>query len=242
MEVADDSNYTANNGQSIHNYEAKFIIFYYQAIRKLIDIEDRINASYLSRYFNIFEKYLNHFCRKKHSANFKENIDDDISTMVNLLKDSLYYRVAYVYKCSAFLSSAVAFHFENSLKMVSGCLQRLLKKKSLKICSLGGGPASDIVAIVTILESLAEKEGILLDIRVTVIDFDMRWKNTCYTVLSCLEQFKKATWKINFIKEDLTNTKSYTSKTTAAIQEADIVSMVMFLSEKYSGKNCGSKS
>ncbi|GFY47753.1 uncharacterized protein TNIN_103761 [Trichonephila inaurata madagascariensis] len=230
MEVADDSNYTANNEQSINNYDDKFISFYYEAIRKLIDIEDRTIASYLKRYFKIFDKYSKRLC-KENLAIVKEDFDDDYSTVVNLLKDSLYYRIAYVYRCSAFLSSAVAFHFENSLKIIPDYFQRLLKKKSLKICSLGGGPASDIVAIVTVLESLAEKVGILLDFRVTIIDFDMRWKNTCYTVLSCLEQFQNATWKISFIKEDLTNWKSYTSKTTAAMQEADIVSMVMFLSE-----------
>ncbi|GFX62704.1 uncharacterized protein TNCV_4868641 [Trichonephila clavipes] len=206
MGVADDSNYTANNGQSVNNYDDKFISFYYEAIRKLIDIEDGTIASYLKRYFKIFDKYFKRLC-KENLVIVKEDFDDEDSRVVNLLKDSLYYRIAYVYRCKA------------------------TKKKSLKICSLGGGPASDIIAIITVLESLAEKEGILLDFRVTIIDFDVKWKNTCYTVLSCLEQFQNATWNINFIKQDLTNWKSYTSKTTAAIQEADIVSMVMFISE-----------
>ncbi|GFT69582.1 uncharacterized protein NPIL_695341 [Nephila pilipes] len=216
----------ADNDQSFHKDDIKYFSFYYRAIRRLLDIDNISNASYLYRYFKIFDEYFSDFCglkpRDQHDGDF---------TMINLLKDCLYYRVVYIAKNSTFFSSAVAFHLRNALKDTPVYLRMLFQKQTLKICSLGGGPTSDIVAIVTVLESIAEKEGILLDFRITVIDSDKRWINTCITVLGCLKQFRKATWKINFIETDLTDCKTYTAETSKAIQDADIVTMVKFFTD-----------
>ncbi|GIY88826.1 hypothetical protein CEXT_715481 [Caerostris extrusa] len=78
-----------------------------------------------------------------------------------------------------------------------------MKKNVINICSLGCGPASDIVAIINVLESEARLKDITLDIRVTVVDVDDSWKNTCLAVLHCLERFRYSSWKIKFIQTDL---------------------------------------
>ncbi|GFR31242.1 uncharacterized protein TNCT_121041 [Trichonephila clavata] len=222
--------YCKNADKSSRKYDVTFCLFYYKVIKKLLGLSDEVYFSYLNRYFKIFQEYFNEKCKE----NYK--VPGDNTEFIKLLKDSLYYRVTYTYKNSAFLSSAVAFHFRNALKVDPKCLRRFSKRKLIKICSLGGGPTSDIVAIVTVLECIARKKGIMLDFRITVIDFDKRWKNTCITVLSCLEQFKNATWKINFIQTNLSPVFFYSPETCKAIQEAHIVTMVMLISHLPSKK------
>ncbi|GBN26419.1 hypothetical protein AVEN_96948-1 [Araneus ventricosus] len=103
-------------------------------------------------------------------------------------------------------------------------------KKQVKICSIGGYSASDIVAVITVLKSIALKSGIELDFRVTIIDASVDWKNTCITVLSCLEEFHQATWKINFVQSNLANKREWTPEMLKAVQEADVVTMVRYFS------------
>ncbi|GFY47900.1 uncharacterized protein TNIN_117391 [Trichonephila inaurata madagascariensis] len=222
--MIDIDEYCKTVDKSSRKYDITFCLFYYKAIKKLLDFSDENYFSCLNRYFKVFQKYFNEKCKE----NYK--VTGDNSTLVKLLKDSLFYRATYIYKNSAFLSSAVAFHFRNTLKENSNYLRRFSKRKLIKICSLGGGPTSDIVAIVTVLESIARKKGVMLDFRITVIDYDIKWKNTCITVLSCLEQFKNATWKIDFIQTNLYRIFFDSPETCKTIQEADIVTMVMLIS------------
>ncbi|GIY88824.1 uncharacterized protein CEXT_715461 [Caerostris extrusa] len=147
------------------------------------------------------------------------------------LDNQLNEKITCILKNGPIISSAVGFQLRNALNQSPNYLQTLLSKKFLKICCLGGGPASDIVAIVTALESMSKQKGIQLDFRITVVDSDKNWKNTCITVLSRLEQFHKKTWKINFIQADVSEIKSYPPQLHEAIQEADIVTMVMLLSK-----------
>ncbi|GFR15663.1 uncharacterized protein TNCT_450001 [Trichonephila clavata] len=68
-----------------------------------------------------------------------------------------------------------------------------------------------------------------MDIRVSVVDTDKKWMTTCFTILQRLEHFSNATWKIDFAQADLTKPPS--DSVQEMIKTADIVSMVMFLSE-----------
>ncbi|GBN26414.1 hypothetical protein AVEN_96944-1 [Araneus ventricosus] len=207
-----------------NNDDTEFCSFYYKAIKRLLDIDNRTNVSLLHRYVKIFSEYYEFWCQ------VKQNLKDCDNTIINLLKDSLYYRFVYVYRHATLLSSAVAFHFRNVYKQSPKNIERLITKKKVKICSFGGCSASDIVAIVTVLESIALKNGIDLDFRVTIIESDERWKITCITILSCLQQFHKATWKITFIQGNLKK-NSWTPETIKVIQEADVVTIVRLLSK-----------
>ncbi|GFY61368.1 uncharacterized protein TNIN_154251 [Trichonephila inaurata madagascariensis] len=186
--MIDIDEYCKNVDKSSRKYDVTFCLFYYKTIKKLLDLSDELYVAYLNDYFKVFQEYFNEKCKE----NYK--VPGDNSALVKKQKDSLYYRATYIYKNSAFLSSAVAFHFRNTLKENPNSLRRFSKRELIKICSLGGGPTSDIVAIVTVLESIARKKGVMLDFRITVIDYDIKWKNACITVLSCLEQFENATW------------------------------------------------
>ncbi|GBM70553.1 hypothetical protein AVEN_196259-1 [Araneus ventricosus] len=212
-------------GECITNNDADFCSFYYRAVKRLLDIDNKANVSYLYRYAKIFSKYYDFFCQ------VKMDLEDKDDAIIKLLKDSLYYRLIYVYRNATLLSSAVAFHFRDICKQDPDIIQRLIMKKQVKICSIGGCSAPDIVAIITVLKSIALKNDIELDFRVTVIDFNADWKNACITVLSCLEEFHKATWKINFIQCNLAKTNAWTLETLKAIQEADVVTMVRYISK-----------
>ncbi|XP_055950242.1 uncharacterized protein LOC129984388 [Argiope bruennichi] len=208
-----------------NNDDIKFCSFYNNAMNRLLDINDTANVSCLHRYFKILNEYYDFWCQVKLDL---QGYDDAI---IKLLRESLYYRWAFVYRNATLLSSAVAFHFRIAYKQSPKNIKRLMKKKLMKICSLGGCAASDIVAIVTDLESIALKSGIELDFRVTIIESDERWKATCITILSCLKQFHKATWKITFIRGNLAKKNGWSSETFNAIQEADIIAMTRFLSK-----------
>ncbi|GBN04951.1 hypothetical protein AVEN_261899-1 [Araneus ventricosus] len=97
---------------------------------------------------------------------------------------------------------------------------------------IGGCSVPGIVAIITFLKSIAQEIeiGFELDFRVTIIDTSADWKNACIIVLSFLEEFHKATWKINFIQCNLAKTKTWTPEMLKTIQEADVITMVRFIS------------
>ncbi|GBM70555.1 hypothetical protein AVEN_196260-1 [Araneus ventricosus] len=210
--------------ECIGNNDADFCSFYYKAVKRLLDIDNKANVSYLYRYDKILIKYYDIFCH------VKSDLEDQDDSIINLLKGSLYYRLIYFYRNATLFSSAVAFHFQNIYTQDPNVMKRLIKKKIVKICSIGGCSAPGIVAIITVLKSIALKNDIELDFRVTVIDFNADWKNTCITVLSCLEEFHEATWKINFIESDLAKTKAWTPEILKTIQEADVVTMVRLIS------------
>ncbi|CAL1270140.1 unnamed protein product [Larinioides sclopetarius] len=208
------------------SYDDKdFCLFYYKAIKRLLDIDNEANALYLRRYFKIFNEYYDFW------GQLKPNLEDQDETIINLLKDSLFYGLAFVYKNATLLSSAVAFHFRNINKISPMNIEKLITKKLVKICSLGGNSASDIVAIIKVLESIALKNNIELDFRVTIIESDARWKIICIVVLRCLEQFRNATWKITFIQSNPAKKEFWAADILKAIQEADIVTLIRFFSK-----------
>ncbi|GIY31754.1 uncharacterized protein CDAR_210761 [Caerostris darwini] len=227
MECIEGDNTLPKVPDVISSEDLKYYSLYFDAIKKLLNFDIALNMMYLKHYFKIVFD-----CFKFSNGGIIRNLDDvDLDLDLNLVKDNLYFRITCILKNGPIISSAVGFQLRNSLNKSPKYLQTMLKKKLLKICCLGGGSASDVVAIVTVLESMAKQKGIQLDFRITVVDSDKNWKNTCITVLSCLEQFHGATWKINFIQADVPEIKSYPPQLHEAIQEADIVTMVMLLSK-----------
>ncbi|GIY63910.1 uncharacterized protein CEXT_267991 [Caerostris extrusa] len=77
-----------------------------------------------------------------------------------------------MYRNSSCISSAVAHHFRNLMRQNAGTIKQLWQKNGiLRICSLGGGAPSDVVALVKVLE---QDLGYRMsgDIHVTVVDID----------------------------------------------------------------------
>ncbi|CAL1270144.1 unnamed protein product [Larinioides sclopetarius] len=211
--------------ECIATIDADFCSFYYKAVKKLLDIDSKANVSYLYRYARIFNKYYDIFGQVRTDLEEKDN------AIIKLLESSLYYRLIYFYRNGTLFSSAAAFHLQNVYKKEPNVIKGLINKKIVKICSIGGCSTPGIVAIITVLKSIAREIDIELDFRVTIIDISTDWKNACITVLSCLEEFNKATWKINFIQCNLAKTKNWTSELLKTIQEADVITMIRFFSK-----------
>ncbi|KAG8187141.1 hypothetical protein JTE90_004884 [Oedothorax gibbosus] len=175
----------------------------------------------LRSYLADFDNLADDWCQ------FKRTNIEEYDHLMDSMMDSLYYRIVYIYRNGLLLSSAVALHFSTVLSENPEVYRKLLqKKKIVRICSIGGGSASDVVAIVSVLEALAED----LDIRVTILDRDGRWKNTSFVVLRCLKTFRNATWRINFLTCDLSG-KELNPEAALAVKNADVVTMVKFISE-----------
>ncbi|GIY09704.1 uncharacterized protein CDAR_266811 [Caerostris darwini] len=186
---------------------------YHQAIRKLIGYD---HIKYVKRYFYHLKSVTNRWCL----------FNEDCSLFNPLRCNTLYYRIAYIYRNSTCLSSAVAHYFGIFLSQHTNIVKKLLQNKEIRICSVGGGSTSDVVGLIKVLESVFNVTG---NVHVSIIDADKKWQNACITVLKGLKCFRNAIWKIDFIEADLS--LPFNSKVIYAIENAHIVSMVKFFSD-----------
>ncbi|KAF8774842.1 hypothetical protein HNY73_017353 [Argiope bruennichi] len=198
--------------------DLEFCEFYFKAIKKLVGNDGDRNCGFKS-----FRKSFQMLPITKQRCQFKSAKNTEI---VDSLDDTLYNRIAWIYQNSTCLSSAIAYHFRKATMENSKVVNKLLKKKELRICSVSTGSPSDIVALVKVLESVVGTNE-EIDIRVSIIHSDKKWKITCLVVLLCLERFKNALWKIDFIEGDFRFSCSNNLK--QAIKNADIVSLVNYL-------------
>ncbi|PRD22562.1 UNVERIFIED_CONTAM: hypothetical protein NCL1_48804 [Trichonephila clavipes] len=197
---------------------------YHKAIEVLLCEEEYENSIKDIRRFLLLFIHLQKSLNKKQKSSKKVVPNKQLCE----LKQILFYRILYIYWNSTCFSSAVALHFRKFLVGNPLVLKELKSKKIIRICSLGGGCLSDVIAMVKVLESRENAEK-RMDIRVSVVDTDKKWMITCFTILQRLEHFFNATWKIDFTQADLT--KPLSDFVQEMIKTADIVSMVMFLSE-----------
>lgn len=130
---------------------------FHRAVVELLGLQDVENAVWLRSYLADFDNFADDWCQ------FTRTNIEKYDNFVDSLENSLYYRIVYIYRNGLLLSSAVSLHFSTVLTENPNFAQRLLQKnKTLRVCSIGGGSASDVVAIVSVLETLAED----LDVRV----------------------------------------------------------------------------
>ncbi|CAL1280232.1 unnamed protein product [Larinioides sclopetarius] len=204
--------------------DLKLCEFYFETISKLIGKENRREN------LKQIKLYLNRFPSSPDSSNFNSKTRKGKER--RLLRETLCYRIAYIYRNSLCISSAVAHHFEKVLNQNKSHLSELgQKNRTFRICSLGGGSPSDVIALIKVLEAnlVARMSG---DIQVTIVDMNGNWKSTCISILQCLERFKHPEPKISFIEADIS---AFGEEVTNAIKNAHIVSMVKFISESQGG-------
>ncbi|GFR15665.1 uncharacterized protein TNCT_450011 [Trichonephila clavata] len=187
-----------------------------EALRNVIgEKEFCYDAGLINHNFNL-QTVMNPWCY------FNDTSDKD-------LKEILCYEIAYIYRSSTCISSAVAQHFLNTMNQHSNILKRLLQKKELRIVSMGNGSPSDVIGIIKVLEHTAATFQGHLDVHVSIIGINKKWKKTCITVLQCLERFKDRTMKIDFIPADASDL--FSDKIKCAVRSADIVSIVKLFSD-----------
>ncbi|GBM15324.1 hypothetical protein AVEN_210951-1 [Araneus ventricosus] len=201
--------------------DIEFCELYFKVIDKQLsrgDYEENIQQA--EHHFAEIRSRANKWCRFKKKNDLEQ---------VNLLKHSFYYRMLCIYCNATCISSAVAYHFGNFLNQNSKLLKKLLKKNVLRICSIGGGLPSDVVAFIKVVESsIYIKEDV--HIHITVVDVDKKWKKPCTAILHTMDNFNKEKWKIDFITLDLSS-QSISPKVASAIKEADFVSLLKFLNQ-----------
>ncbi|GIX84310.1 hypothetical protein CEXT_767841 [Caerostris extrusa] len=181
---------------------------YYQAVRKLIGYG---HIKYVKRYFYHLRSVANNWCQ------FKK----DCYIFSELKCNTLYYRIAYIYKNSTCLSSAVAHYFGIVLSQHTNIVTELLQRDEIRISSFGSGSTSDIVGLLKVLESIFNVTE--LNVHVSIIDCDKKWQNACITIQQGLKCFRNSICKIEFIEADLS--LPFNSKVIYAIENAHIVSM-----------------
>ncbi|GFY53656.1 uncharacterized protein TNIN_442991 [Trichonephila inaurata madagascariensis] len=188
-----------------------------EALKNLIgEKEFHLNVAQVLHDFDLLRTVMDPWCH------FNDTYDKD-------LKDTLCYRIAYIYRNSTCISSAVAQHFLKTMNQHSNIMKRLLQKKELRIVSIGNGAPSDVIGIIKVLEHTTANFQGDLDIHVSTIGMEKKWKKTCITVLQCLERLKDRTMKIDFIPADASDL--FSDKIKCAIRSADIVSMVKHFSD-----------
>ncbi|XP_022257551.1 uncharacterized protein LOC111089406 [Limulus polyphemus] len=137
-------------------------------------------------------------------------------------------RIAYLYKFAMF-HTAIAEYLFTFLYNTSVLFQETIIKRSstLKICSIGGGPGSEMFGIILALQKLFPPDTI----HATVIDICEAWKETFYFLLIVLEaQLKDLDFKRkSLVCEDLFN-RVWSYEIEEEITSADIVTMMKFVS------------
>ncbi|GFY14640.1 uncharacterized protein TNCV_4828431 [Trichonephila clavipes] len=188
-----------------------------EALKNLIgEKKFHVNVAQVQQDFDLLRTVMDPWCH------FNDTYDND-------LKDTLCYRIAYIYRNSTCISGAVAQHFLKTMNQHSNIMKRLPQKKELRIVSIGNGDPSDVIGIIKVLEHIAANFQGDLDVHVSIIGINKQWKKTCITVLQCLERFEDRTMKIDFIPADASDL--FSDKIKCAIRSADIVSMVKLFSD-----------
>lgn len=147
-------------------------------------------------------------------------------------------RIIYLYWYSPCYTSAVASHFCRLVNGIPWILKDSLDRRLVNICCLGGGPGTEVVALSKVLASTQDRfeqiSGKPLRLRVTIVDKTVEWKETACKVLQTLvnsaEIFdqKKMVVRLRFLKADMT--EPLTENVRNAVEEADVITMVAFLS------------
>ncbi|KAG8198775.1 hypothetical protein JTE90_007085 [Oedothorax gibbosus] len=154
----------ANHDEDLKQMDIELCNLYFKAIYNLLDMDDQRNIDGFTRYLELLRTETNANCE------FYENSKDQDDSLRDLFFDNLFYRIAYVYRNSTLYSSAVAFQFQNVLHHNPKLLKRLIHKQTIHLCSIGCGPASDVVALIKVLESACRRRGVSPDFRITVVD------------------------------------------------------------------------
>ncbi|KAF8796475.1 hypothetical protein HNY73_000845 [Argiope bruennichi] len=199
-------------------------------------------------YSHIIEEEKKKFAITNERLKFAARIVSSIYSKKSLKKGSTYLnynspecRCAYLYKYASLHTGMVTKYFR---KFVNKKELRNHFQRGIKICSLGGGPGTDIIGI---CKALAVRPYFHQRIKqVSVLDICGGWNNTFENIISGLltgkvkdvpETFiSSKKFKYNLIEIDLI--QSLPENVIEIISKADIVSMVKFISVVLAKEGC----
>lgn len=216
--------FTPLPGDLLKHFDSDLQKFYHDVIRKELQIQSKRSAQKIKVALKeVVDAYkMEYGIEHSHSIRF----------------DSPAKRCAYVLKHSPCFTSAVAKHFFRMFRSNPQILHNCLHSGQLNVCCLGGGPASDAVAISRIISVLHystwNRTHRTLKFHVTIVDINEDWEITAKNVLDVLKTSDKffeiegLELSFRFCRADLTQPMD--AKVKEALWNADIVTMVFFLS------------
>lgn len=141
-------------------------------------------------------------------------------------------RCAYLHKYAMLHTGLLCEVLPMAFKIYS-LKQYVESKDSLKLCSLGGGPGSDIVSLLLVIQEVFG----LKKFETSIIDYAPGWKYTFGYVISSLVEMPNSKFKhmlrkpYQYLNANLLDSSSFgDAKIHDAIKDADILSMVKFIS------------
>lgn len=207
--------FSVRKSKIMEDLDLKFLKFYHQVI------EDDIKLQSSSKSKDSLKRVKDWFR--------KENID---SNVLDIDFDSSAMRCAYIYHYGPCFTSIVACHFLKLLEASNSFLfQRISLRETFTICCLGGGPATEVVAIVEVLEKevirCCPRRVKSLVIDVVIVDVEPAWATTAGKVVKMVDA-SVVQLNFSFLQADLT--KPLTDDVKNALRKSDIVTMVNILS------------
>ncbi|GFT52381.1 uncharacterized protein NPIL_538111 [Nephila pilipes] len=215
------------NKQALIKLDLEVCEFYFKAIDTFLREGDREHDIKNIRHCLHHISCLSDSIRQNHQTSNEIMSNRELDEELNKLQLNFYYKILYIYWNSTCFSSAVARHFRTFLDEQSCVLKEFKSKKSIRICSLGSGSLSDVIAMVKVLKSKLNDKN--MNIHISVIDIDEGWKHICFSVLKKLKRFSSKTLNFEFVVADLT--KPFRRSVKQIIENADIISVVKLLSE-----------
>lgn len=147
-------------------------------------------------------------------------------------------RCAYMYAYNV-LNTAMVYHeFLKHLNEEEKSIPGKFGKKTLKICCLAGGPATESLAVskavVDFLNKSSKRSNSLIDVEVTVVDIVSEWETEGRALIDALNNSSntfisgRVQFHYRFLKADLV--APFDEMLTKTISEANVVTVVKFAS------------
>lgn len=198
--------------------ELKLLSFYYDIFQQEIKTTDN---------FGNPEKYLREL--KKY---YYKRIIKNKPSIISFNHPQM--RCSYIFHFAACFSSIVAHYFYKILHWLPWLTEKILLADEISICCLGGGPATEFVAIAKTLEDMLWRycpRGYRpLKLKATVIDINPGWEVTAKKINESLKQLVDTSlidYQLSFVQADLT--KVLSDEVRNILSSSDIVTMSKFM-------------
>lgn len=169
---------------------------------------------------------------KKLKKYYYERIIKNEASVINF--DCPHMRCSYIFHFAASFSSIVAHYFSKLLHCLPWLTEKFLLADEINICCLGGGPATEFVAIAKVLEGMlwrhCPRGDRPLKLKATIVDINPGWRKTVNKISENLAHFLDTNlinYQISFVQADLT--KSPSDEVRTMLSSADIVTMSKFM-------------
>lgn len=206
----------------------------------LLDSKECLELKLLSFYYDIFlqemkttdnfgkpEKYL-----KELKNYYYKRIIKNKPSIIRF--DYPQIRCSYIFHFAACFSSIFAHYFSKILHCLPWLIEKILLSDEISICCLGGGPATEFVAIAKVLEDMLWKycpRGHRpLKLKATVIDINPGWRVTVNTINESLIHLVDTSlidYQMSFVQTDLTRPLS--DEVRNILSSSDVVTMSKFM-------------